>query len=105
TTTTWVLVAIRYPLVPASCAYPTQSRRQSTSCLRYSHWPTYRRGAELGINRAETSIVLLAAAFFFVAILGDVLIDDRAALFVCLLAGLARGLATNWRRLIGRAAE
>lgn len=57
------------------------------------------------VTRGETSVVLLAAAFFFTAILGDVSIDDSTALFVCLLASLARRLATDRRRLIGRAAE
>ena len=72
-----------------------------------AHFPffgTKRRSAK-ACTRAETSIVLSAAAFFFVAILGDVLIDDSAALLVCLLACLARRLATDWRRFIGRTAE
>ncbi|SRR6266480_684396 len=64
-----------------------------------------KRTSAKACRRAETSVVLRAVAFFFVAILGEVPIDDSAALLVCLLAGLARRSATDRRRLIARAAE
>jgi hypothetical protein len=72
-----------------------------------AHFPFFGCEAEIrkACTRAETSAVLSAPAFFFVAILGDVSIDDSAALLVCLLAGLARRLATDRRRFIARAAE
>src|SRR5262249_8405729 len=48
---------------------------------------------------------LRSAVFFFIAIPGEVFIDDRATSLICLVANVARGLATDRRWLVVRAAK